>query len=62
MLNKVKGGRRSAFPSYISRNCCETYFSVILSEAKDLELIEKTRFFATLRMTKFPNQEFCNGW
>jgi hypothetical protein len=28
-----------------SRSYCKTDFSVILSEAKDLELIKKTRFF-----------------
>jgi len=31
-----------------SRGHCKTYFSVILSIAKDLELIEKNRFFASL--------------
>jgi hypothetical protein len=28
-----------------------TLFSVILNVVKDLEFVEKTRFFATLRMT-----------
>jgi hypothetical protein len=34
------------------KSCCKTYFSVIPNEVEDLELVEKTRFFAPLRMTR----------
>ncbi len=37
-------------------------FSVILNEVKDLDLVEKTRFFATLRMTKMRFLEFFNSF
>jgi hypothetical protein len=33
----------------------QNLFSVILNEVKDLEVIEKTRFFAALRMTRLLN-------
>ena len=34
-----------------AKSYCKTYFSVVLNEVKDLELIEIARFFAALRMT-----------
>jgi len=34
---------------------------VILNEVKDLELIEKTRFFAALRMTKRLIRDFSTA-
>ena len=34
------------------REIFKPYFSVILNAVKDLELVENTRFFAPLRMTK----------
>ena len=39
----------------------KTYFSVILNEEKDLGLVENTRFFAALRMTRHLYLGFCNG-
>jgi hypothetical protein len=35
---------------------------VILNEVKDLELVEKTRFFAPLRMTRSQGLGFCNSF
>jgi hypothetical protein len=40
-------------------SCCKTNFSVIRNEVKDLELVEKTRCFAPLRMTRSRGLEFC---
>ena len=40
---------------------CKTYFSVILNEVKDLELVENTRFFAALRITRHLYLGFCNS-
>jgi hypothetical protein len=37
-------------------------FFVILNEVKDLELIERTRFFAPLRMTRSLGMGFCNSF
>jgi len=45
----------------LSKSYCKIDFSVILSAAQDIELIEKTRFFAALRMTKFLSREFCKS-
>ena len=44
--------------NYLEGKCLEAVvkpISVILNEVKDLELIEKTRFLASLRMTNFYN-------
>jgi hypothetical protein len=41
---------------YFIRSYGKTDFSIILSEAKDVEPTEKTRFFTTFRMTKFLSQ------
>jgi hypothetical protein len=46
----------------MSRSYCITYFSVILNEVKDLELLEITRFFAALRMTTYRDLGFCNSF
>jgi hypothetical protein len=40
---------------------CKTYSSVILNEVKDLELVEKTIFFSSLRMTGLRYLGFCNS-
>jgi hypothetical protein len=37
-------------------------FFVILNEVKDLELVERTRFFAPLRMTRSQGLGFCNSF
>jgi hypothetical protein len=49
-LNRSNG---LPFPIRLLKNV----FYVILNEEKDLNLVEKNRFFATLRMT---NRDFCN--
>jgi hypothetical protein len=43
-------------------SCCKTYFSVILNEVKDIELVEKTRFFAPLRMKRNWGLGFYNSF
>jgi hypothetical protein len=42
--------------------CEKKVVSVILNKVKDLDLVEKTRFFATLSMTKTGVLEFGNGY
>jgi hypothetical protein len=48
-----EGGRKPIF-----RNHFKTYLLVILNEVKDIELVENTRFFASLRMTFWVNLRF----
>jgi hypothetical protein len=43
-------------------SCCKTNFSVILNGVKDLEPVEKIRFFAPLRMTRSRGLGFCNSF
>ena len=43
--------------NYSASRLLKNVFSVILNEVKDLYLVEKNRFFATLRMT---NMVFLN--
>jgi hypothetical protein len=53
----VPGGvRDQASPRRPSRLLKNVYY-VILNEVKDLNLVEKNRFFAALRMT---NRDFCS--
>jgi hypothetical protein len=59
---KIGGNFFKICPSLNTKSRCQTGFTVIRNEGKDLNSFGNVRFFAALRMTN-PNEiRFCNGF